>query len=138
MVLLYQMLQTCKHRCGSSIKINMICDPLAHQLLMESGDARLLGDGFPNFEIISDHSNFFKNKIVGVIEAENTEGVTVIGNGFTATGISPVVKFDPDQSNGAKVQTVLTAPRQLIQDVNEVMFVLEIENLADLVKISKD
>lgn len=123
------------NRGEGTIKVNMICDPLAHQLLIESGDERLLGDAFNSFEIESDHAEFFKNRIVGVFEVESPGDVTVLGNGFTATGVSPVVKFDPDQSNGAKVQTILTAPRQLVQDVNEVMFVLEIEDLEKLMEI---
>lgn len=123
---------------SESIKIGMICDPKINQLLMVDGDNRLLTAAFDNFEIIEETADFFKNRIVCVFHVDSPYEISPVSNGFRAVGLSPVVKIDPDQTNAAKIQRIMTEPREVIVDTNEIMMVFEIEGLEDIMDVNAE
>lgn len=123
---------------SESIKIGMICDPKINQLLMVDGDNRLLTAAFDNFEIIEETAPFFANRIVCVFHVDTPYELSPVSNGFRAVGLSPVVKIDPDQSNSAKVQRIMTEPREGIFDTNDIMVVFEIEDLDKITDVNAE
>lgn len=119
------------------IKVNITVDPRINQLLMVEGDDNLLTTAFKNFEIIEDEADVFKNHIFVTFSVDTPYEISPISNGIRAVGVSPVVRFDPEQNNGVKIAKTFAQPRELILDTNNIMVVVEVENLDDLMTVSK-
>lgn len=119
------------------IKVNITVDPRINQLLMVEGDDRMLTTAFKNFEIVEDEADFFKDKIVVTFSVDTPYEISPISNGIRAVGISPVVKFDPEQINGKKVAKTFAQPRELVLDTNDIMVVVEVAKLNEIMDVNK-
>lgn len=119
------------------IKVNITVDPRINQLLMVEGDDNLLTTAFKNFEIIEDEADVFKDHIFVTFSVDTPYEISPISNGIRAVGISPVVRFDPEQINNTKIAKTFAQPRELILDTNNIMVVVKVENLNELMNVTK-